>query len=71
MRATRKAYMSPQGDIYAGISSETVCIYRIGTVKRNDQNSVDVMNRLQDVGIGCEKARSPNAYTHIQYADLF
>ena len=63
--------MSPQGDIYAGIPSETVCIYRIGTVKRNDQNSVDVMNRLQDVGIGCEKARSLNAYTHIQYADLF
>ena len=63
--------MSPQVDIYAGISSETVCISRIGTVKRNDQNPVDVMNRLQDVGIGCEKARSPNAYTYIQYADLF
>lgn len=40
-------------------------------LRRNDQNSVDVMNRLQDVGIGCEKARSPNAYTYIQYADLF
>ena len=71
MQATRKAYMSPQVDIYAGISSETVCISRIGTVKRNDQNPVDVMDRLQDVGIGCEKARSPNAYTHIQHTDLF